>query len=192
MERATKLFIKGMVCNRCMMVIKKELESLGHFPVQIELGVVKIARPTEEVDRAEVEQRLAFLGFELLEDRNEKLVREVKALVHEVYSGEFDFPDRFRFTAFAKERLNKDYDSISDAFIVLEKKTIEQYIIEFRIDKVKEYLVYSNYTLSEIAFRLNFNSAAHLSSQFKQHTGLTPSYFKEIKRQKVEVIFSRN
>ncbi|HET7897699.1 MAG TPA: AraC family transcriptional regulator [Flavisolibacter sp.] len=190
MEKATKLFIKGMVCNRCMMVIKNELESLGHSPVQIELGVVKIARPEDEIDRTEMERRLTPLGFDLLEDRNEKLVREVKALVHEVYSGEFDFPERFRFTAFARERLSKDYDSVSDVFIALEKKTIEQFMIEFRIDKVKEYLVYSNHTLSEIAFRLNFNSTAHLSAQFKQQTGLTASYFKAIKRQKVEMIFS--
>jgi AraC-like DNA-binding protein len=135
-----------------------------------------------------VEKRLAHLGFDLLEDRKEKLVKELKALVQKVYSGEFDFPDRFRFSTFAKERLNKDYGSVSDVFIALEKKTIEQYIIEYCKDKVKEYLVYSNGTLSDIAFRLNFNSATHLSYQFKQNTGLTPSYFKEVKRQKIEVI----
>ena len=192
MEKATKLFIKGMVCNRCMMVIQTELESLGHDPVQVELGVVKIARSAEEVNWTEVGQRLTQLGFELLEDPKEKLVTEVKALVQEVYSGGFDFPERFRFSQFLKERLNKDYDSISNSFAALEKKTIEQYVIESRIDKVKEYLVYSNTTLSEIAFRLNFNSTAHLSARFKQQTGLTPSHFKEIKKQKAEVIFSRN
>lgn len=192
MESTTNIFIKGMVCNRCMLVIKNVLESLGHLPVQVELGVVKIAGSAKEVDWIKVEQRLTLLGFDLLEDRKKKLVTEIKALVGEVYSGAFDFPDRFRFSAYVKERLNKDYDSISDVFIALEKKTIEQYMIEFRIDKVKEYLVYSNDTLSDIAFRLNFNSAAHLSAQFKQQTGLTPSYFKEIKRQKTEVIFSGN
>lgn len=150
-----------MVCNRCTMVIKKEPESLGHFPVPLEGGMVKIAGSEEEVNRAGVEQRLALLGFDLLEDPKRKLAEEVKALVKEVYSGGFDFPDRFRFSFFAKERLNKDDDSISDLFIAFEKKTIEQHSIEFRIGKVREYRVYSNATLADLAFRLNFNSPAH-------------------------------
>jgi AraC-like DNA-binding protein len=88
--------------------------------------------------------------------------------------------------------LQKDYETISDAFIATEKKTIEQYIIEYRINKVKEFLVYSNLTLSDIAFKLNFNSVAHLSTQFKQQTGLTPSFFRDIKKQKAERAFSKN
>jgi AraC-like DNA-binding protein len=88
--------------------------------------------------------------------------------------------------------LQKDYDVVSDAFIATEKKTIEQYIIQFRINKIKEYLVYTDLTLADIAFRLNFSSVAHLSAQFKQQTGLTPSFFKNIRRQKSETLFSPN
>ena len=191
MGKGTKLFIKGMVCNRCVLVVKNELNNLGYTPAQVELGVVTL--PGEEaIDQAALEKRLSPLGFGLLEDSKLTIIKAVKALVNEVYSGEFDFPGRFRFAALAEVRLNCDYDRISEAFIDIERKNIEQYIIDYRINKVKEYLVYSNYTLSDIAFRLNFNSVAHLSTQFKQQTGLTPSFFKSIKKQKSEVIFSMN
>ena len=120
------------------------------------------------------------------------MVKEIKQFVAQVYSGDFDFPERFRFSEFVKQKLQKEYDIISDAFIASEKKTIEQYIIDYRINKVKEFLVYSNFTLSDIAFKLNFTSMAHLSAQFKQQTGLTPSFFRDIRKQKAEKAFSRN
>ena len=181
-----------MVCSRCVMVIKDELKGLGHEPVQVGLGEVTVIDKEDKLDKVELEKRLAVLGFSLLEDRKVKLVREVKALVEAIYSGDYDFPDNFRFTNLVREQCNKDYDAVSDVFIAIEKRTIEQYIIDFRTNKVKEYLVYSNLTLADIAFKLNFNSVAHLSAQFKQYTGLTPTHFKEIKKQKTDVIFSVN
>lgn len=180
-----------MVCQRCMMSVKEELQNLGHTPVKLSLGEVSYS-PTEAHDEFALEQRLASLGFSILEDKKSKLAKDVKALIEEVYSGVFDFPERFRFAELVKQRLQKDYDTISDAFIEVEKKTIEQHMIDFRIGKVKEFLVYTNMTLSDIAFKLNFNSVAHLSTQFKQQTGLTPSYFKEIKKQKAETAHSKN
>jgi AraC family transcriptional regulator len=191
MEKGATIFIKGMVCRRCVMVIEEELKDLGHEPLQVGLGEVTVI-DSGKLDKAELEKRLAALGFSLLEDRKVKTVSEVKALVEEVYSGDYDFPDNFRFSKLVKERFGKDYDAVSDVFIAMEKRTIEQYIIDFRINKVKEYLVYSNLTLADIAFRLNYNSVAHLSAQFKQYTGLTPSHFKEIKKEKSEVMFSDN
>ena len=191
MEKRATFFIKGMVCRRCEMVIEEELKDLGHEPVQVKLGEVTVLN-NDKFDKAELEKRLAALGFSLLEDRKVKTVKEVKALVEEVYNGDYDFPDNFRFSNLVSKRCNKDYDAISDVFIAQEKKTLEQYIIDFRINKVKEYLVYSNLTLSDIAFKLNYNSVSHLSAQFKQYTGLTPSYFKEVRRKKTEVIFSAN
>lgn len=181
-----------MVCNRCMMAVKSELENLGHRSVDVSLGEVSFVRSAEGPNQHELESRLSLLGFRLLEDKETKMAKEVKTLIAEVYSGNFDFPYGFRFSRLLVERLNKDYDAISNAFIAAEKKTIEQYVINFRINKVKEFLVYSQYTLSDIAFKLNFNSVAHLSTQFKQQTGLTPSFFKEIKKQKAEVLFSSN
>jgi AraC-like DNA-binding protein len=184
------IFIKGMVCNRCIMTVETELQQLGHTPVALSLGEVSFIR-NEETDDAALEKSLSKLGFRLLEDKKVKMTNQVKQLVEEVYSGDFDFPERFRFSELLKQRLQKDYDAISDAFIATEKKTIEQYIIEYRINKVKEFLVYSNQTLADIAFQLNFNSVAHLSTQFKQHTGLTPSFFKQVKKQKAETALSK-
>ena len=190
MEQQT-IFIKGMVCRRCVMTVETELQEMGHTPVQLSLGEVSFIT-NEEHDPAVLEERLSLLGFSLLEDKKAKMVKEVKQLIAEVYSGDFDFPERFRFSELVKQRFQKDYDAISDAFIATEKKTIEQYIIETRINKVKEFLVYSSLTLSDISFKLNFTSVAHLSTQFKQQTGLTPSFFKEIKKQKVGIAFSSN
>jgi len=179
-----KIFIKGMVCNRCIMTVKTELERLGYTPVKVSLGEATLPN---EANTAEIAKALAPLGFSLIQDKKLAAVNEVKALVAEVYSGDYDFPPKFRFANLIKEK----YSAVSEAFIESEKKTIEQYIIEFRLQKVKELLVYSQLSLADIAFKLNFNSTSHLSAQFKQQTGLTPSYFRHIKSEKEEIMKNR-
>ena len=169
-----------------MITVKKELENLGHGSIDVSLGEVSFSQTAKAYKPDELESRLLMLGFSLLIDKKSKMTKQVKSIIKEIYDGNFDFEDGFRFSRLLVVRLGKDYDAISDAFITVEKKTIVQYLIEFRIAKVKEFLLYSNLTLSYIAFKLNFNSVAHLSSQFKQQTGLTPSLFKEIKRKKAE------
>src|SRR5690348_3211420 len=119
MEKGATLFIKGMVCRRCVMVIEEELKDMGHEPVQVGLGEVTVAGKGDQLDKAALEKRLAALGFSLLEDRKVKTVNEVKALVEEVYSGDYDFPDNFRFSNLVRERCNKDYDAVSDMFIAM-------------------------------------------------------------------------
>src|SRR4051812_25510664 len=97
MEKQT-IFIKGMVCNRCMMTVKNELESLGHHSVSVSLGAVSFISSAALHTQDELEKRLSLLGFSLLEDKKTKMVKEVKALIEEVYSGNYDFPDGFRFS----------------------------------------------------------------------------------------------
>lgn len=172
-----------MVCNRCMISVKNGLEQLGYKSVEVSLGEASFTA-TIDYNEAELENKLASLGLTLLQDKNMKIVKDVKLLVNRVYSGDFDFPEKFQFSKFITARLNKEYESISDAFVSAEKKTIGQYIIDFRINKVKELLVYTTLTLADIAFKLNFSSAAYLSRQFKEQTGLTPGFFKQIKREK--------
>ena len=191
MKEQSKLMVKGMVCNRCITTIDNELKSLGYVTESIQLGEVKL-KPGIEIDLNAIEEKLEQHGFSLLEDRNVKLIKEVKQLVEEVYSGDYDFPENFRFADLVNKRWNNNYELVSDTFIAVEKKSLERYIIEYRINKVKEFLVYTNLTLSDIAFKLNFTGTSHLSAQFKQVTGLTPSFFKEIKRQKAAVILSAN
>ncbi|HYC27659.1 MAG TPA: hypothetical protein VEB42_02570, partial [Chitinophagaceae bacterium] len=112
-----KIFIKGMVCNRCVMTVRSELERLGYSPVKVALGEATF---NEEVNTAEIAKALAPLGFGLVEDKKLGMVNEVKSLVAEVYSGHYDFPPRFRFANLIKER----YAAVSEAFIETEKKTI--------------------------------------------------------------------
>lgn len=164
------------------MVVSNELQSLGYSTENIKLGEVNIMN--EEIDLNKVEERLSSLGFGLVQDQRVKLVDEVKKMVDDVYSGEYDFPNNFRFSDLVKKRWN-NYEMVSDAFIVVEKITLERYLIQYRLDRAKELLVYTNDTLADIAFKLNYTSAAHLSAQFKQFTGLTASHFKNIKVEKV-------
>ncbi len=164
------------------MVVSNELQSLGYSTENIKLGEINIMK--EEIDLNKIEERLNSLGFGLVLDQKVKLVDEVKKMVEDVYSGEYDFPNNFRFSDLVKKRWN-NYERISDAFIAIEKKTLERYLIQYKLDRAKEFLVYTNDTLADIAFKLNYNSAAHLSTQFKQVIGLTPSHFREIKKEKL-------
>ena len=192
MQNASKLFIKGMVCQRCIIVLKTELEASGMIVVKAELGEVTVLTSSRTIETARIAEKLAPLGFQLLEDRKVKTVDAIRELVKEVYSGNFDFPYNFRFSDLLSQRLQKEYDSLSALFSLLEHKTLERYIIDYRIERIKEFLVYTSSTLSDIAFRLNYSSVAHLSRQFKQYTGLNPSHFKEIKKSSIQARFSDN
>ena len=182
MSLISRLFIKGMVCQRCIMVVKSELEAIGLSTQKVELGEVTVISAKETVDTDLVAEKLLPLGFQLLEDRKLALVKKLKELVAEVYSGSYDFPHHFRFSDLVVKKLSKDYDSVSSLFALVEHKTLEQYIIGYRVEKIKEFLVYSTSTLSDIAFQLNYSSVAHLSRQFRQVTGLTPSHFRNIRK----------
>ena len=192
MQQVSKLFIKGMVCQRCISVIKAELEQIGITPVKVDLGEVTVITCPDAVERKRIEERLSMLGFSLLEDKKIKTINEVKELVAEVYSGQYDFPNNFRFSDLINTQLHKDYDTVSALFSLMEHKTLERYTIDYRIGKIKEFLVYSSLTLSDIAFKFNYSSIAHLSRQFKQYTGLNPSHFKEIKKAKLQIELSDN
>ena len=147
MQQVSRIFIKGMVCQRCIQVVKFELEQIGFIIVSVDLGQVTILNSNAASETDLIEQRIRPLGFQLLEDKKVKSVRVVKELVAEVYSGSFDFPHNFRFSDLVVERMSKDYDAISALFTLLEHKTLERYIIDFRIEKVKELLVYTSMTL---------------------------------------------
>lgn len=168
-----------MVCQRCISSVKNQLESAGIELDDIRLGEVTLSSNATILDPVFISNKLSLLGFTLLEDKRTKLVRDVKSVIRELYSGEFDFPNQFRFSELLSQKLNKDYDTISMTFASLEKTTLEKYIIDYRIEKVKEYLVYTDDTLADISFKLGFSSVAHLSRQFKQQTGINPSYFRQ-------------
>jgi AraC family transcriptional regulator len=175
-----KYYVKGMVCERCIYSVKETLEDLGIELVEVGLGEVTLVS-NPGIKESLIEERLKSSGFTLLQDKRLKLLKDAKALVAEVYSGSFDFPNGFRFSSLVAERLSANNDVVNAAFTAIEQTTLEKYIIDFRINKVKELLVYTDNTLADISFALGFSSVAHLSKQFKSHTGLNPSHFKEIK-----------
>jgi AraC family transcriptional regulator len=192
MPYETQLFIKGMVCQRCITVVRSELEQLGMHPVKINLGQVTVITSALLPETKVLESKLKPLGFTLLEDKKIKIVKDIKRLVKQVYAGDYDFPDHFKFSSLVVNTFHKDYDKISSLFSLVEHRTLERYIIDYRIEKIKEFLVYSSLNLLDISIKLNYSSVAHLSRQFKQYTGLNPSYFKGLKKAKTDIEFSNN
>lgn len=184
MMEEQKVQIKGMVCDRCVSTVKSELENMGLQVTDVSLGEVSFSLTGDSPDLELIDEKLKPLGFSVLMDKRLKLVKSIKALVEEVYGGDFDFAHGFRFSELASERLQKDYNTITSQFTSLEDTTIEKYIIDYRIEKVKEFLVYTPQTLADISFRLGFSSVAHLSRQFKTVTGFNPSHFREIRNDK--------
>ncbi len=179
-----KLFIKNMVCNRCIMVVRSELEKMGLHPVSITLGEVALQEPELDGEQqVHLKDVLEHLGFELIDDKRGRLIEKIKteivALVHQ-HDGEL----KENLSDYLSKRLRRDYSYISNLFSEVEGTTIEKYFIAQKIERVKELLVYDELSLSEIAYQLNYSSVAHLSAQFKKITGLTPSHFKNIRVEK--------
>lgn len=172
-----KLHIKNMVCNRCKMVVKAELEKLGLKPLLVELGEVTLAENISLEDKIKISDNLTHFGFELLEDKKTQIAEQIKTtiinLVH--YTQE---PLKINLSAYLSEQLKLEYTSLSSIFSEVENQTIEKYFIAQKIEKAKEMLTYGELTLSEIAYQLNYSSVAHLSAQFKKVTGITPSAYK--------------
>ncbi|HYE55651.1 MAG TPA: AraC family transcriptional regulator [Chitinophagaceae bacterium] len=128
-------------------------------------------------------QSLSAYGFEVIDDRQSGLVKNVKAIIEEMFSNDFDLTE-VKFSKYIAGRLYKDYDVISSSFSSCEGITLEKYILNRRIEKVKELLVYYDQSINDIAINLGYSSVAHLSKQFKAITGLNPSHFRQIKKQK--------
>ena len=172
-----------MVCSRCKMVVKSELEKLGLYPISVELGEVEINSAIDDKEKEAIKITLASFGFELLESKKSIVIEKVKnAIVDLVYNKNNEL--NVNLSDYLSKLLLQEYSSISTLFSEVEGITIEQYFIAQKIERVKELLVYNELTLSEIAFQLNYSSTAHLINQFKKVTGFTPSYFKQIKYKK--------
>lgn len=180
-------YIKGMVCDRCMYAVKEVVSELGFRIKQLQLGELILLHPTP-ISAQLLEEKLEPLGFTLLQSKKSQLTQAIRELVAEVYSGHFDFSPDFRFSRLATEKLGRTYESISDSFSEEARESLEKYIIRYRISKAKERMVYNGDTVSAVAFALGFSSVAHFSRQFKQHTGLTPSYFTQIQQTKNQQI----
>lgn len=187
---AVTLKIRGMVCDRCIDVVRAELNQLDFGVVAVSLGQVTISGSLNENDLNRIDQALTSQGFGLLQDLKQTTHQRAKAFL-DAYFRQTDLseskigtPNR-RLSAQLQQALGLDYDTISSQFAKAEGITVEKYIINQRIDKVKEWLVYSDNTLTDIAYRTGYSSLQHLSNQFRQVTGLTPSYFRQIRDRKL-------
>ncbi len=167
-----------MVCHRCILSVQQMLQQNGIASPSVSLGEVVLTEPLTRAQLENLRTDLEAIGFELLDDQRSQLIEKVKTLLLEkVQSGEL--PDDFSLVKYISAAFHRDYSSISKLFSEVEGITLEQYFILQKTEKVKEWLVYNELTLSEIAYRLGYNSVAYLSSQFKKVTGMTPSAFKK-------------
>lgn len=177
------LHIKNMVCNRCIMVVKSQLEQLGLHPLSVELGIVTLPdKITDEIYRS-VKESLEPFGFELIDDKKSQTIEQIKDTIIELVHYN-DNDSKVNLSDYLVSKLHRDYSSLSKLFSEVTNTTIEKYLIAQKIERAKELLVYGELSLNEIADKLNYSSAAYLSAQFKSVTGLTPSNFKKIKENK--------
>jgi len=173
------LRIKNMVCDRCNIVVKSLLDEMNWPSHSVRLGEVEMGEFSPSDDAlAEFERKLDAVGFELISDRKSQLISDIRqALIEAVHS---DQPQKVLLSSYLSTRLHHDYEHLSSLFSAVEGITIEQFYILQKIERAKELLVYDELTLTEISHRLGYSSVSHLSRQFKQITGLTPTAFKKL------------
>lgn len=176
----SSLFIKNMVCNRCIMVVRQELEKLGLDVKTVTLGEVTLGKEPTSEERKQIEPVLVPLGFEVIDDKKSRIIEKIKTIIIDLVH-HHDNETKTNLSELLSNELHHDYNYLSNLFSEVEGITIEKYFIAQKIEKVKELLVYDELSLSEIADRLNYSSVAYLSNQFKKVTGLTPSHFKQIR-----------
>ena len=189
---ASEILIRGMVCDRCISVIKEGITALGYHVNNISLGKLSLLDDVSKEGFDQIETFLDENGFEMISNRQMRIVNQAKDLINEVFAENVRYDSKLRFSALLSETLHMNYDSISELFTELEGVTLEKYIIAKRLEKVKELLVYTEFTLTEIAYITGFSSINHLSRQFKELTGLSPSHFKDVRASKQKLSSQAN
>ena len=176
-----ELYIKNMVCDRCIRVVREELHLLGHDVRSIELGEVTVGKELTHAEIGSIKSMLSANGFELIENKNAKTIEAIKNAVIKLVHHHHDLqPLKQKYSEVIADSLGKEYHSLSVLFSSVENVTIEQYIIKQRIERVKELLKYDERSLSEISYMMGYSSVQHLSKQFKSVTGFTTGQFKKL------------
>ncbi len=176
-----KLYIKNMVCDRCVLAVEDILHSEKIHFYKVIYGEVHVHHELTGDQLERLMKRLDSIGFELIDNRSTALIENIKQLVIKRARNEVsEQENKVKLSHYISTQVNHEYTYLSSLFSSVEGRTIENYFIEQRIEKAKELLVYGQLTLSQIAFDLEYSSVAHLSTQFKKITGLTPTHFKEI------------
>lgn len=178
-----EIYIKNMVCDRCIMVVSNIFREAEIMDAYVQLGKVTVNSiiPSEKQDL--IESNLKKAGFETLNNSKSRLIEQIKNIIIEmIYKHPTDI--KMNFSTYLSEKLHLDYNYLSTLFSSVEGVPIEKYMIHLKIERVKELLVYDEKTISEIAHLMGYSSAAHLSGQFKKVTGFTPTFFKKLGKEK--------
>lgn len=189
-----KLYIKYMVSARCKMIVKEELKKLGLHYILVDLGVVEIMENITDVQRKQLKASLLSDGLELMDDKRAMLIEKIKTVIIEMVHYASEMP-KINFSYFLAEKLDYDYTYLANLFSEVQGTTIEQFLISHKIERIKELIIYGEFNITEIAWKMNYSSVAHLSNQFKKMTGLSPSHFKQLKdkrRSPIEEIGNRS
>lgn len=172
-----------MVSTRCKMVVKKILRDLGYHFILVDLGEVEVMEQLSLEQLKELQTVLYGVGFELMNDKKSILIERIKIVVVELVHYVQDLPIT-KFSDYLSQKLNHDYTYMANLFSDVQGTTIEQYIIGHKTERIKELIIYGELNITEIAYKMNYSSVAHMSSQFKKVTGLSPSHFKNLKHKK--------
>lgn len=176
-----------MVSYRCIMVVKEELKSLGILYANVNLGEVEILEKISSSQRESLSLNLKKIGLELLDDKKSILIDKIKNEVIKMIHHSDSLP-KVNYSDHMSEKLGYDYTYLSNIFSEVQGITIQQFIIFNKIEKVKELLLYNELNLTEISYRLDYSSVSHLSNQFKKVTGLTPSFFKQMREMRKTIL----
>ncbi|MBK8426790.1 MAG: helix-turn-helix transcriptional regulator [Lewinellaceae bacterium] len=178
-----KLYVKYMVSLRCKMMVKEELKKLGLHYVIIDLGMVEILEDISEAQRESLRANLLASGLVLLDNKKSILIEKIKSVIIDLIHYSDEMP-KMNYSDYISEKLGYDYTYLANIFSEVKGITIQQFIIVHKIEKVKELLLYDELNLTEIAYKLHYSSVAHLSNQFKKITGLSPSFYKQLKQRR--------
>ena len=169
-----------MVSTRCKMAVKNALRELGLHFILVDLGEVDIMENISIEQRNQLKTALLDSGLELMDDKRAVLIEKIKnAIVEMVHHT--DEIIKINFSEYLSEKLNHDYTYLANLFSEVQGTTIEQFIISHKVERIKELIIYDELNITEIAWKMNYSSVAHLSNQFKKVTGLSPSHFKLLK-----------
>lgn len=181
-QKSVEITVKNMVCSRCIKVVREELSKKNIDYTHVDLGTIYFNHLISEKEKEILTRTLEKEGFTLVEDQEAKVIIQIKSLIIEnIHHGKEKSADQI-FSVFLTSNIGIEYSQMSKLFSEIEGKTIEHYTIQQRIERVKELLIYNELTLSQISYELNYSSPQHLSRQFKQITGLTPTDFKKTGR----------
>lgn len=178
-----KIYVKNMACESCKVFVKEALQELDITPVKVELGEIETKEDISDEEKKKLNDKIKKVGLELLEKKQGILIEKIRKVVID-YIYHSDGKPNIKFSAFLSDRLNHSYKYLASFFSEVEASTLEQYIISLKIERIKELIMFEEYTLSEIADKLHYSSVSHLSTQFKKMTGLTPSHFKALKEKR--------